>query len=133
MLTGGCFCGRVRYEAHGTPYHASLCHCVDCRRVCGAPAVAWFTVKAAGLRVVEGSLSIWQSSASATRGFCGHCGSQITYQHVDLADEIDITTASLDDPSAVSPQAHIHTASRVPWFPLGDLPAYPGARDDGPV
>ena len=28
MLTGGCFCGRVRYEAGGAPYNATVCHCV---------------------------------------------------------------------------------------------------------
>ena len=130
MLNGGCFCGQVRYEARGTPYHASLCHCVDCRSACGAPVVAWFTVKTEDFRIVEGTLNTWQSSPGATRGFCAHCGTQLTYQHTDLVHEIDVTTASLDDPSAVPPEAHIHTASRVPWIPLDDLPAYPASRAD---
>ena len=37
-LAGGCMCGAVRYEADGAPFHATLCHCVDCRRAGGAPA-----------------------------------------------------------------------------------------------
>jgi len=32
MLTGGCFCGRVRYEAGGVPFNRTNCHCSICRR-----------------------------------------------------------------------------------------------------
>ena len=42
MLTGGCFCGAIRYEARGTPFHESNCHCSICRRTTGAPFVTWF-------------------------------------------------------------------------------------------
>jgi hypothetical protein len=27
MLTGGCFCGHVRYEAGGVPFNPTVCHC----------------------------------------------------------------------------------------------------------
>lgn len=32
MLKGGCFCGAVRYEAEGEPFHETNCHCSICRR-----------------------------------------------------------------------------------------------------
>jgi hypothetical protein len=36
MLTGGCFCGRVRYEARGPAFNRTSCHCSICRRTsCG--------------------------------------------------------------------------------------------------
>ena len=44
MLTGGCFCGRVRYEARGPAFNRTSCHCSICRRTSGAPFVAWFSV-----------------------------------------------------------------------------------------
>jgi hypothetical protein len=41
MLTGGCYCGAVRYETDGEPFHETICHCADCRRIVGAASVAW--------------------------------------------------------------------------------------------
>ena len=55
MLTGGCLCGHVRYEADGAPFHETICHCSMCRRAAGAPMVAWFSVPRAGFRVVAGT------------------------------------------------------------------------------
>ena len=39
--TGGCCCGAIRYVITGTPEHALVCHCPDCRRAAGAHSVAW--------------------------------------------------------------------------------------------
>jgi hypothetical protein len=41
VITGGCHCGAVRYEAVGEALTHALCHCSDCRRSAGAPMVAW--------------------------------------------------------------------------------------------
>jgi hypothetical protein len=129
MLTGGCFCGGVRYEADGEPYNSTLCHCVDCRRATGAPYVGWFSVRAADYRIVTGAPMTWESSPNVTRGFCPHCGTQLTFQRAELAHEIDVTTCSLDHPELVPPRDHIRAAGRVPWVSLnGDLPVYPGPR-----
>jgi len=37
MLTGGCFCGAIRYEADGAPFRETNCHCSICHRTTGAP------------------------------------------------------------------------------------------------
>ena len=54
MLTGGCFCGAVRYEAGGTPFDETNCHCSICRRTTGAPFVTWFSVRRSDFRVIKG-------------------------------------------------------------------------------
>ena len=67
MLTGGCLCGEVRYEADGAPFHKTVCHCSMCRRASGAPIVAWFSVPREELRWVQGAPKRYRSSAQATK------------------------------------------------------------------
>ncbi len=129
MLTGGCFCGQVRYEADAEPFYETICHCTDCRRIVGAASVAWFTVPRASLHWVRGEPANVRSSAKAVRRFCGTCGTSLSFESDETPDEIDVTTASLDDPEAVPPRDHTQAATRLSWVRLADgLPAYPDHR-----
>lgn len=120
MPAGGCHCGAVRYEAE-RPMEAAWCHCADCRRVSGAPAVAWFTVRASDFRFTAGAPARYASSAEAERGFCAACGAQLTFRHRNYGGEwIDVTTATLDDPEAIPPREHIWTRSRLSWMRMAD-------------
>lgn len=129
MLKGGCYCGRVRYEARGTPCHKTNCHCSICRRTSGAPFVTWFSVPRAEFRLVLGQPTRFSSSPEGTRSFCPHCGTQLTFEHADFTDEIDITTCSLDNPEALPPEDHTRTSSKLSWITLADqLPQHLEAR-----
>jgi hypothetical protein len=133
MLTGGCFCGRVRYQADGPPLGPTLCHCVDCRKVAGAPMVAWFSVRPDGFRITAGEPVAFASSAGVTRQFCGHCGTPLTFRSRATPDEIDITTCSLDDPELVPPADHTWTQQRLSWVEPGDRrPRYARGHDGPP-
>jgi hypothetical protein len=128
-MRGGCFCGRIRYEVTGKPFHETSCHCSMCRRTTGAPFVAWFSVRPSELHFLMGEPARFRSSARATRSFCGHCGTQLTFQSDDWPDEIDVTTCSLDDPEAVPPRDHTRASSRLRWIRLCDgLAEYPETR-----
>lgn len=128
MLTGGCFCGRLRYEAEGAPYNRTNCHCSICRRTTGAPFVAWFSVARSRFRLT-GEPARFRSSAKATRSFCPQCGTQIAFELDGPGDEIDVSTASLDHPDRVAPADHTWTSSRLPWVKLCDgLPEFPQSR-----
>ncbi len=118
LLAGGCFCGKVRYEAGGTLFHETLCHCTDCRRAAGAPAVAWFSVGRTEFRFTAGEPRVFRSSDRAIRRFCPDCGTQLTFEADALPDEVDVTTASLDEPDGVPPRDHSHAGSRVAWDEL---------------
>ena len=125
-LAGGCFCGNIRYVISGTPRKATLCHCVDCRRAAGAPAVAWFSVERFGFSLTQGTPKRFRSSDHATRGFCADCGTPLIFEE-DRSDELDITTATLDDPNRVPPIDHAWATSRVAWDYLSpDIPVRPG-------
>ena len=129
MLTGGCFCGRVRYEAAASPFHETICHCADCRRIVGAAAVAWFTVPRAALHFTAETPAGFRSSRCVTRRFCATCGTSLTYERDDLPEEIDVTIASLDDPNGVPPKDHTQASGKLAWDQICDgLPILPGSR-----
>ncbi|HEY9738841.1 MAG TPA: GFA family protein [Trichocoleus sp.] len=118
-LTGGCFCGAVRYHSQLPVIDASYCHCRICQHTCGAPVVAWVSVPAAGFSFTQGSPMAFESSAKGTRHFCSTCGTQLTFRHPNSA-EVDITSASLDNPAAISPEFHVWTSRQLPWLVMGD-------------
>ena len=129
MLTGGCFCGFIRYDAGGTPFHETNCHCSICRRTSGAPFVAWFTVPADEFRITSGQPASFRSSEHGTRSFCPHCGTPLTFASSRLPDELDITICSLQDPELLPPKDHTRTSAKLGWVKLGDqLPRFPEAR-----
>jgi len=131
-LSGGCACGAVRYETDAAPFHRTLCHCVDCRRAAGAPAVAWFSVAATELRFVRGAPAVHRSSPPVERGFCGACGTPLTYRNDAYPEEVDVITCSLDDPEAAAPQDHTFASQRLSWMRIDDgLPVYPRSRGEG--
>ena len=131
LLQGGCFCGAVRYVVDGDVFHSTLCHCRDCRRIAGAPAVAWFSARMAALRFSQGNPATFRSSAHVLRGFCATCGTTLTFQDDRYPDEIDIATASLDDPEAVPPQDHTFVQDRLGWLHMTDgLPEYRRTRSE---
>lgn len=124
-LTGGCFCGAVRFEVDGPEKFACFCHCHSCQHAAGAPVVAWATYARDTLRITDGELHTYSSSPGVTRGICSSCGTSVSYEHAGRPGEIDLTLNSLDDPSAPVLKAHIWVADKAPWFEIGDdLPVY---------
>ena len=133
MPSGGCHCGAVRYEMTEEVAHHALCHCTDCRKASGAPAVAW-AMAAADQVTITGKPLTYASSEHGRRLFCGACGTSLFYTNdVVFPGMIDGQSATLDDPDAIPLQAQIQTAERIGWMThLGDLPEferYPGPPD----
>lgn len=128
---GGCHCGAVRYEVSGEPQHVALCHCSDCRKSSGAPMVAWAAFTEDQFKLVEGEPVTFNSSGSAMRSFCPKCGSGLYYRNAEfLPGIVDIQSATLDDPDALPPGAHIQTAERLGWMnsahSLPEFERFPG-------
>jgi len=111
MYEGGCFCGAVRYQASGTVWAQTNCHCEICRRTSGAPLVTWFTVQTANFRITSGTPASFESSEHAVRTFCSRCGMPLTFRSINSPAEIDVTVCSLDEPERVPPKDHTWTRS----------------------
>jgi hypothetical protein len=122
---GGCLCGAVRYEGTGKVKNLCYCHCTSCRRAAGVPAVPWGTFASNCLSITQGTLAEYASSPEVVRGFCARCGTSLTYRHAKRAGEIDVTLATLDDPSALAPRAHIWVQDKLSWERIEDgLPSF---------
>ena len=128
---GGCACGAIRYAVEGEPTNTMVCHCRTCRRVAGAPVVAWVTFPQARFRILKGDPASFHSTAPVTRTFCRDCGTPIAYRHADSAGTLDVTTCSLDDPDAFPPTHHSWLAHDLAWVRFGDgLPTFAEFRND---
>ena len=118
-LNGRCFCGAVKIMTSAAPFQVSWCHCRDCRRQTGAPAVVW-----AGFRTeqvaFEGAPKRRKSSEQVVRSFCAECGTPISYEHDELAGELYIHAALFDEADRLVPDRHGYVTSKLFWMHLDD-------------
>ncbi len=130
-LEGGCLCGEIQYCINAQPLDAGYCHCRLCQRSSGAPTLAWLTVIADGFSYTKGRPAIFHSSPHSQREFCGNCGTQMAFRLSASPKTVDVTLASLHDPSRIHPQYHIWCQSKIAWFETTDsLPRYEDAGPD---
>lgn len=126
---GGCRCGAIRYRAVAEPVASLLCHCRSCRLSAGAHALAWAIFDEGAVEFTKGALRVHESSPGVERGFCGTCGTSLSYHRISRAGSFDVTIASLDDPEALPPTLEIWTKERVSWAaPLEHLAQFDESR-----
>lgn len=103
-ITGGCQCGAVRYLI-GSLGQSSVCHCRMCQRAFGAFYAP--LVVAIDLEWTSGSRRLYNSSNISQRGFCGDCGTPLSFENFD-DDDVEIATGSLDNPEIAPPTLQIN-------------------------
>jgi hypothetical protein len=118
-LHARCFCGAIRIAASGKPLQVSWCHCRDCRRQTGAPAVVWAGFKSDDV-AIDGAPKRRQSSPHIIRSFCGECGTPISYEDDRLAGEIYIHAGLFDEADRLVPDRHGYVTSKLFWIHLED-------------
>lgn len=126
MVTGGCRCGNIRFEADGEIAHHAICHCSDCQMGSGAPMVAWIAFKKDSFTVTKGEPSSFSGWGKSIRQFCGNCGTPMFFFNEDMLPGIvDIQTVTLDEPDAHEPGAQVQVADRRKWMTkLADMPEF---------
>ncbi|MFQ5957792.1 MAG: GFA family protein [Alphaproteobacteria bacterium] len=117
---GGCLCGKVRYRVTGKPRWVAHCHCQSCRRASGGAAVTWAGYTNETYEVTKGAPVRFNSSPGVTRGFCGDCGSPMTYESGRWPAEVHVTLGTLDSPDAFPPKVHVYAEERLPWLRLDE-------------
>jgi hypothetical protein len=102
-----------------------ICHCPQCRRHSGTPALSFVHFPAQSFTWLRGAPKRYQSSQFAQRGFCADCGSTLSMHEEVLADRVQIAAGSLDEPERVRIDDHVWTKDQVSWFRVEDgLPRF---------
>jgi hypothetical protein len=127
-LTGGCNCGKIRYELHAQPLIVAACHCTHCRKQAGA-AYSVNLAMAADAVSITGELSRYEdvgdSGQAVYREFCGTCGSPIQSVIAANPKVVAVKVGTLDDPNPYPPAVHLWTCSAVSWADIpNDVPRY---------
>ena len=110
--SGGCQCGAVRFRVEGALGDASVCHCRMCQKASGNFYLPLVSVRPAKLEWTRSEPKRFQSSNFAFRGFCGACGTPLTYE---APDGIALAIAAFDDPSSIRPIIQWGTEAKLPY------------------
>lgn len=121
-ITGGCLCGKIRYEVSAPMTDPHYCHCRTCQKASGAPVIAGAFAARNTFRFTEGAPTIFRSSPIIERGFCGGCGTYLIYRPLipEWSAWMIVTIASLDRPECLPPQRHYGIESRIKWLDIRD-------------
>ena len=126
--TGGCLCGKVRYEITGSPRGIVNCHCSKCLKFHGNFG-AYTSIPYANLTMLEqDSLNWYQSITDETpnvyRGFCAECGSSL-FWHPRDQERIAVAAGSLDNPIKLKTIGHVWISQKSDYYPIDDdLPKF---------
>lgn len=135
-LEGGCTCGKVRYRLNAPPMIVHCCHCTWCQRETGSAFVINAVIETSEVDLPGEPPEMVLTPSASGRGQpiarCPHCRVAV-WSHYQNAGALAafIRVGTLDDKTAVAPDVHIFTASKVPWLELTDgKPAYAGFYPD---
>lgn len=127
-LTGGCYCGAVRYEAEGDPVMKAQCHCRECQYLSGGGANVFVAMPVGGFRYVKGApkgFSRTDIANAVTREFCETCGTQLAARPPGFPAVI-VKWGTLDDDTALSgPDIAIYTIDKRGFHHIPEgMPAF---------
>ena len=119
MTTGSCLCGGVAFTLTGPKRHAIACHCIQCRKTTGHYWSATSAPRDAITFSADSTLTWFDSSDFARRGFCNACGASLFYER-SATGTIAIGMGCLDAPTGLTEDEHIFTADKGDYYSLPD-------------
>ena len=127
VVSGGCLCRSVEFEADLPFLKFIRCHCSRCRKATGSAYAANAYVLPQALRWRFGETEVVRfdlpDARSFSTSFCRRCGSPLPHA-TRSGREIIIPAGSLLDDPGTSPTIDLCWSSRAPWLSdTGRLPS----------
>jgi hypothetical protein len=133
-LEGGCACGKARYRLASKPMFVHCCHCKDCQRQTGSAFVINALIEANRVEMVSGETTA--VTVPTDTGLphiihrCPACATALWSHYGGRRQLSFVRVGALDDPSALPPDVHIYTRSKLPWVALpAGVPAFSAYYD----
>jgi hypothetical protein len=123
--TGGCQCGAIRFRITGDLHDSSICHCRMCQKAFGGYYAPLVSARGVDLVWTRGDRKLFRSSNLVARGFCGDCGTPLTYE---APDGIAIAAGAFDDPSQIPPTLQYGLEAKIGF--VDHLHELPGTSTD---
>ena len=125
---GGCACGAVRYRLTSDPLFTNCCHCLNCQRQTGSAFVINLLIEADRLELLAGAprpVDAPRDDGTKQRIFrCPTCQVAV-FSEYGRPGVLFVRAGTLDQPSGITPDAHIFTRSKLPWITLPEsAPAF---------
>jgi hypothetical protein len=121
-LEGGCACGAVRYRLTSAPMFVHCCHCRDCQRQTGSAFVINALIETDRIVLLSGDLETVAMPTDSGRPndiySCTICRTAVWRDYGRSTAMRFVRVGTLDDASALPPDVHIFTRSKLPWVGL---------------
>lgn len=101
-LTGGCYCGELRFEIDGEIHMKASCLCRSCQRISGGAGNLFIGIMAEDFRYTTGAPRTFTHPEKAdgpAREFCGTCGTHVGARSAKLPEGMIVKVGALDDPA----------------------------------
>ena len=133
-LEGGCACGKLRYRLATGPMFVHCCHRRDCQRQTGSAFVLNALIETDRVEKLSGETEGIAVPTDSGRPHVIHrCPSCkiAAWSHYGGVQKLSfMRVGALDDPSALAPDVHIYTRSKLPWVALpAHVPAFEAYYD----
>ncbi len=126
---GRCACGEVTFRLVSEPIFTNCCHCHDCQRQTGSAFVINAIIETNRIEILSGEpepVSVPTDSGRPHDIYrCPKCQTALWSDYGRRGYMVFVRVGTLDEPTEITPDAHIYTRSKQPWVGLpADVPAF---------
>jgi hypothetical protein len=121
---GACFCGAVRYRLETPPLFVHCCHCSDCQKQTGSAFAINALIETDRITILPGAIDLEVIEMKTDSGAphdiyrCPRCKTALWSDYSRRRVTRFVRVATLDTPSALPPDVHIYTRSKLKWVVL---------------
>lgn len=122
-ISGGCYCGSLRYESVGEIEASIQCHCRECQYITGGNPNVIMIMPLNGFEFVKGIPKTFKRKDienAVTRLFCENCGTGIGTKNPNRPNSIILKVGTFDDPSIFKPDIAIFTIDKQKFHYIED-------------